>query len=137
MKISLFAVSVVLSAAVAATACFAGGASSQSASHAQAQEPATPGTPESPATSATQPHKITIGNFTFSPATLEVPAGTTLQWSNEDDVPHTIVGSDAGSPLKSPALDTEDRYSVVLDHPGVYHYFCSLHPHMTGTVIVK
>ncbi|HEV7714001.1 MAG TPA: cupredoxin family copper-binding protein [Steroidobacteraceae bacterium] len=80
---------------------------------------------------------IKIGNFTFSPATLEVPAGTTLTWVNEDDVPHVVVGIDKGSPVTSPALDTEDRYSVVLDKPGTYKYFCSLHPHMTGTVVVK
>jgi 3',5'-cyclic-AMP phosphodiesterase len=81
--------------------------------------------------------KITIGNFTFSPATLEVPAGTALLWENQDDVPHTVVGADKDSPLKSPALDTDDHYSVVLKQRGTYRYFCSLHPHMTGTVIVK
>jgi plastocyanin len=86
---------------------------------------------------ATAAKKVSIGNFTFSPATLEVPVGTTLQWVNEDDVPHTILGTERESPLRSPALDTDDRYSVVLTQPGTYHYFCSLHPHMTGTVIVK
>ena len=94
----------------------------------------------SPAHSPTpthEPRKITIGNFTFAPTTLEVPVGTALTWVNEDDVPHVVVGTDAGSPLKSPALDTDDRYSVVLDKPGTYHYFCSLHPQMIGTVIVK
>ena len=86
---------------------------------------------------AAAPTKISIGNFTFSPATLEVPAGTTLEWVNEDDVPHTVLGAERDSPLRSAALDTEDRYSVVLSQPGTYRYFCSLHPHMTGTVIVK
>jgi Icc protein len=81
--------------------------------------------------------KIAIGNFTFSPANLEVPAGTTLQWVNEDDVPHIVVGTDGGSPLKSPPLDTDGKYSVVLSRPGTYRYFCSLHPHMTGMVVVK
>jgi plastocyanin len=83
------------------------------------------------------PDTIRIGNFTFAPAVLEVPAGTSVVFVNEDDVPHTVVGSDRDSPLKSPALDTDDRYSVKLTQPGTYHYFCSLHPHMTGTVIVK
>jgi plastocyanin len=83
------------------------------------------------------PTKITIGNFTFSPATLDVPAGTPVVFVNEDDVPHTVFGSDKDSPLRSQALDTDDRYSVVLSHPGTYHYFCSLHPHMTGTIVVK
>ena len=86
---------------------------------------------------ASAPTKVSIGNFTFSPATLEVPAGTTLQWVNEDDVPHTVLGTERDSPLRSPALDTDDRYSVVLSQPGTYHYFCSLHPHMMGTVVVK
>ena len=81
--------------------------------------------------------RIQIANFTFEPATVEVSAGTTVSWVNVDDVPHLVVGTDPGSPLKSPALDTDDGYSVVLDHPGTYRYFCSLHPHMTGTVIVK
>ncbi|MEP7246878.1 MAG: cupredoxin family copper-binding protein [Gammaproteobacteria bacterium] len=86
---------------------------------------------------AHEPRKITIGNFTFSPATLEVPVGTTLLWVNEDDVPHVVIGSDPGSPVKSPALDTDGQYSLLMDHPGTYRYFCSLHPHMTGTIIVK
>lgn len=93
--------------------------------------------PTGQAHEAHEPRKITIGNFTFSPATLEVQVGATLVWVNEDDVPHVVVGVDAGSPLRSPALDTDDRYSVVLDRPGTYRYFCSLHPHMTGTVVVK
>jgi plastocyanin len=86
---------------------------------------------------ARSPTKITIGNFTFSPATLDVPAGTSLVFVNEDDVPHTVFGSDKDSPLRSPAMDTDDKYSVVMAKPGTYHYFCSLHPHMTGTIVVK
>ena len=88
------------------------------------------------ATSDTE-RKVSISNFTFSPATLEVPVGTTLRWVNDDDVPHTVLGSDKGSVIRSPALDTSDGYSVVMSQPGTYHYFCSLHPHMTGTIIVK
>jgi plastocyanin len=91
--------------------------------------------PTSNAASAAAP-KVSIGNFTFKPQTLQVAAGTTVSWVNEDDVPHTIVGSDPGSPLKSGALDTDASYSAVLDKPGTYPYFCSLHPHMTGTVVV-
>jgi plastocyanin len=84
-----------------------------------------------------KPITIHIGNFTFSPAAIEVPAGTSLTWVNEDDTVHTVVGSDRDSPLKSPALDTDDHYAVVMSKPGTYHYFCSLHPHMTGTIVVK
>lgn len=80
---------------------------------------------------------ISISNFTFAPAAVTVQAGRELTWLNEDDAPHTIVGTDPGSPLKSPALDTGDKYSVTLTRPGTYRYFCSLHPHMTGTVTVS
>jgi len=81
--------------------------------------------------------QIKIGNFTFVPATIEVPAGTHITWINEDDVPHTVVGTDPGTPIKSPALDTDDRYATEFTKPGTYKYFCSLHPHMTGTIVVK
>lgn len=80
---------------------------------------------------------ISISNFTFAPAAITVRAGQQLTWMNEDDAPHTVLGSDPGSPLKSAALDTGDKYSVTLTRPGAYQYFCSLHPHMTGTVTVS
>jgi Icc protein len=79
---------------------------------------------------------VTISNFTFAPAALTVRAGEEVTWLNEDDAPHTVVGSDPGSPLKSPALDTGDKYAAKLTQPGTYKYFCSLHPHMTGAVTV-
>jgi len=79
---------------------------------------------------------IAIENFTFAPNPVEVRAGTTVEWINADDAPHLVVGTDPGSPLRSGALDTQDRYAVRLDEAGTYHYFCSLHPHMTGTVVV-
>jgi plastocyanin len=81
--------------------------------------------------------KIVIGNFAFEPSTLTVSAGTVVTWRNDDDDPHTVVGTDPESPLKSRPLDTGDRYSITLTKPGTYRYFCSLHPHMTGTVIVQ
>jgi plastocyanin len=79
---------------------------------------------------------IVIGNFAFGPSTLTVSAGTVVTWRNEDDAPHTVIGTDPESPIKSQPLDTGDRYSIALTKPGTYRYFCSLHPHMTGTVIV-
>ena len=88
-------------------------------------------------TAGAQARTIAIGNFTFSPANIEVPVGTKLTWSNEDDVPHTIVSTDGGPVMKSPPLDTDQKYSAVFDKPGTYRYFCSLHPHMTGTVVVR
>ncbi|HEV2676075.1 MAG TPA: cupredoxin family copper-binding protein [Aliidongia sp.] len=81
--------------------------------------------------------QVNIDNFSFAPAQLTVAAGTKITWANRDDIPHTIV--DAGEPrtFKSPALDTGDAFSYVFSTPGTYHYFCSLHPHMQGTVVVQ
>jgi plastocyanin len=80
---------------------------------------------------------VKIGNFTYEPATLKVSVGTQIKWINEDDVPHTVTGSDAGSPLHSAALDTDDSYTVRADSTGTYKYFCAIHPHMVGTLIVE
>jgi plastocyanin len=81
--------------------------------------------------------KISIDNFTFSPAEIDVAVGTNVTWTNNDDIPHMIVDADNPKTSKSPPLDTGDSYSHVFDKPGTYHYFCSLHPHMQGTVVVK
>jgi plastocyanin len=89
------------------------------------------------AAAAPQARTIAIGNFTFSPANIEVPVGTQVTWSNEDDVPHKIVGTDGGPVTQSPPLDTDQKYTTVFARPGTYRYFCSLHPHMTGTVVVR
>ena len=79
--------------------------------------------------------KVRIANFTFNPPQMTVKAGTTVAWTNEDDIPHTVT-STMGA-FKSPALDTDQRYSFTFTTPGTYRYFCSLHPHMTGTIIVE
>ncbi len=81
--------------------------------------------------------KVTIDNFTFSPAELHVSAGAKVTWTNNDDIPHTVVDADTPKVNKSKPLDTGDSYSRVFDKPGTYHYFCSLHPHMQGTVVVQ
>lgn len=81
--------------------------------------------------------RVTISNFAFSPAIVIVPAGTELVWTNEDDAPHTVRGIDGDSPIVSQPLDTGDSYSVVVERPGTYKYFCTLHPVMVGTVIVQ
>src|ERR1700719_4211131 len=78
---------------------------------------------------------IRIGNFTFDPPQLTVKAGTTVTWRNEDDIPHTIASAERR--FKSKALDTDDGYSFIFTEPGTYAYFCSLHPHMTGTIVVQ
>ena len=80
-------------------------------------------------------HDVAIDNFTFTPATLTVLAGTTVTWVNHDDVPHTVTANDKA--FTSAALDTDDRFSHTFTAPGTYSYFCTVHPHMTGQIIVK
>jgi plastocyanin len=79
--------------------------------------------------------EVDIDQFTFLPQRITVKAGTTVTWINEDDVPHTVASS--GKVFKSKALDTADKFSFTFTTPGTYEYFCSLHPHMTGAVVVE
>lgn len=78
---------------------------------------------------------VRIDNFTFSPAALVVKPGTTVTWVNSDDIPHTVRAADGS--FHSKVLDTNERFSTTFTKPGEHAYFCSLHPHMTGKVIVK
>jgi plastocyanin len=77
---------------------------------------------------------IKIDNFAFEPASLTVAKGTTVEWTNADDIPHTVV--DKKARFKSPALDTDDRYRHTFNEPGTFSYFCSIHPHMVGEIHV-
>ena len=79
--------------------------------------------------------EVKIDNFSFGPAQLTVPAGTTVTWTNRDDTPHTVVSDD--KLLKSRALDTDEKFSYTFAKPGTYPYFCSLHPKMTGKIVVQ
>jgi plastocyanin len=78
---------------------------------------------------------VKIDNFTFGPQRLTVPVGATITWTNEDDIPHTVVSTTMA--FRSKALDTDDKFSFTFTTPGSYDYFCSLHPHMTGTIVVE
>jgi plastocyanin len=78
--------------------------------------------------------KVTIDNFTFTPEVITIPKGTKLEWENNDDIPHTVV--ETQGKFHSPALDTEDKYAFTFNVPGTYEYFCGLHPHMKGKVVV-
>jgi plastocyanin len=78
---------------------------------------------------------VKIDNFSFSPATITIAAGTTVKWTNRDDIPHTVVNDD--QKFQSKALDTDESYSYTFTKPGTYPYFCSVHPKMTGKVIVQ
>jgi plastocyanin len=77
---------------------------------------------------------VNIDNFTFEPRALTVKVGTTVTWKNHDDIPHTVVS--AGK-FRSKTLDTNDGFSFTFTATGDYTYFCSLHPHMTGTIKVE
>jgi plastocyanin len=79
--------------------------------------------------------QITIDNFTFAPQQISVAPGTTITWTNNDDVPHTVVGTH--QEFRSKALDTGDKFSFTFAKPGGYEYFCSVHPMMTGKIIVQ
>ena len=78
---------------------------------------------------------IKIDNFTFTPATITVPVGSTIRWTNHDDIPHNVVSEDKS--FKSKAMDTDENFSYTFTKPGTYSYFCSIHPKMTGKVVVQ
>ena len=89
-----------------------------------------------PAASAqTTATEVKIDNFAFAPHHLTVKAGTTVTWTNEDDIPHTVTSSK--KVFRSKALDTNDKFSFTFTTPGEYKYFCSVHPHMTGAIVVE
>jgi plastocyanin len=90
---------------------------------------------DEPALKAPAPTRIVVKNFMFSPAPLTVSVGTTVTWVNMDDEPHTAV-SDTGV-FRSGAMDTNESYSFRFDKSGTYHFTCSIHPSMSGTVIVR
>jgi plastocyanin len=79
--------------------------------------------------------EIKIDNFSFGPMTLTVAAGTTVTWTNDDDVPHTVV-SDDKTTFRSKALDTREKFTYTFRKPGTYPYFCSVHPKMVAEVVV-
>jgi plastocyanin len=81
--------------------------------------------------------RVTIDNFKFSPPQIVVDAGTRVVWTNQDDMPHTVVEAAAPPTISSPALDTGDSYAHVFTKAGTFHYFCSVHPYMLGTVVVR
>ena len=84
---------------------------------------------------AAEPAQIEVKDFMFAPTTLTVSVGTQVTWVNKDDEPHTVV-SDTGT-FRSGAMDTNESFSFKFDKPGTYHFTCSIHPRMVGTVVVK
>ena len=99
--------------------------------------PGDSGSSAAPAASDT-PHgsnAVTISNFAFAPASLTIPAGSTVTWTNKDEEPHTVVSSD-GTTFHSPGMDTGATYSFTFQNAGTFEYICSIHPMMHGTVVV-
>jgi plastocyanin len=80
-------------------------------------------------------NSIEVKDFMFMPTTLTVNAGDKVTWVNKDDEPHTVV-SDTGM-FRSSAMDTDESFSFKFDKPGTYHFTCSIHPRMVGTIVVK
>jgi amicyanin len=79
--------------------------------------------------------EVKIDNFSFGPTELKVAVGTTVTWTNRDDIPHTVVSND--KVFKSKVLDSDEKFSFTFTKAGTYEYFCSIHPHMTGRVVVE
>jgi plastocyanin len=80
-------------------------------------------------------NKIEIKDFAFNPQTITVKSGEKITWINRDEEPHTIVSVEKQF-KKSSALDTDQEFTVVAGPPGTYSYYCSVHPKMTGTIVV-
>jgi len=79
--------------------------------------------------------EVKIDNFSFGPATIMVPVGATVTWTNRDDIPHTVVSTDGV--FKSKVRDTDETFSYTFAKAGTYPYYCSVHPKMTGQVVVQ
>jgi plastocyanin len=79
--------------------------------------------------------EVKIDNFSFGPETLTVAVGTTVTWTNRDDIPHTVVSTDGV--FKSKVRDTDEKFSYTFAKAGTYPYYCSVHPKMTGKVVVQ
>lgn len=79
--------------------------------------------------------EVKIDNFTFGPQTLTVAVGTTVTWTNRDDIPHTVVSTDGV--FKSKVRDTDENFSYTFSKAGTYPYYCSVHPKMTGKIVVQ
>jgi plastocyanin len=79
--------------------------------------------------------EVKIDNFSFGPQMLTVPVGTTVTWTNRDDIPHTVVSTEGV--FKSKVRDTDEKFSYTFNKAGEYPYYCSIHPKMTGRVVVQ
>ena len=90
----------------------------------------------SSSTTTASTNSVTIENFAFSPASISVKKGTTVTWTNKDSTEHTVTETDGAAGPKSDNLGTNKTYSFTFDTAGTFHYHCSIHPDMKGTVTV-
>ena len=90
---------------------------------------------ERPAIAAQPAVDVKIDNFSFTPPTIAVKAGTEVTWTNKDDIPHNVVADDKS--FKSKVLDTDEKFTMTASKPGTYTYYCSIHPKMTGKLVVE
>ena len=86
---------------------------------------------------AAETREVDIDNYTFTPGDLTVPVGTTVTWVNHDEIPHTVAAADTPRSFKSSGLDTDDKFSFTFAKPGTYTYLCTVHPYMTGKIVVQ
>jgi plastocyanin len=84
---------------------------------------------------ASAANAVKIDNFVFGPQTITVPVGGTVTWTNSDDIPHTAVSTDGV--FKSKVMDTDEKFSYTFTKAGTYPYYCTIHPKMTGKVVVQ
>ena len=84
----------------------------------------------------TKQNRIEIKDFAFNPQSITVKPGEKVTWINRDEEPHTIVSVEKQF-KKSTALDTDQEFTITAGPPGTYGYFCSVHPKMTGTIVVE
>jgi amicyanin len=84
---------------------------------------------------AAPPAAVKIDNFSFTPQTLTIYVGTTVTWTNRDDIPHTAVSTEGV--FKSKVIDTDEKFSYTFTKAGTYSYYCTIHPKMTGKVVVQ
>jgi plastocyanin len=141
VRIGIAVLATVFSALTATTRVeevFAFGAPARTATNPPAAQAASQATPKATAQAAAPAGKVVevkVDNFSFSPQTITIAPGTTVIWTNRDDIPHTVVSDD--KVFKSKVLDTDEKFSFTFDKAGNFPYFCSVHPKMTGKVIVQ
>ena len=90
-----------------------------------------------PQPAAAMVNEVVINNFSFGPTMITVAAGTKVVWTNDDADPHTVTSETDPKVFRSPPLDTGESFAFTFDKPGTYRYFCSIHPHMQGTIVVR